>query len=60
MSSRLRVGILVEVAEETVIYRLEVMTIMVILGDIRDELIRIRSLLEEDDGEEEEEDAGED
>ena len=49
-------GILGEVAEETVIYRLEVMTIMAILGDIRDELIRIRSLLEEDDGEEEEED----
>ena len=47
-------------AEETVIYRLEVMTIMTILGDIRDELIRIRSLLEEDDGEEEEEDHTED
>lgn len=47
-------------AEETVIYRLEVMTIMTILGDIRDELIRIRSLLEEDDGEEEEEDHAED
>jgi hypothetical protein len=44
------------VPDETVIYRLEVMTIMTMIGDIRDELTRIRALLEDDDGEEEEED----
>jgi hypothetical protein len=44
-----------EVAEETVIYRLEVITIMEMLGDIRHDLAQVRALLEEDDGEEEEE-----
>ena len=52
-------GILSDVPEETVIYRLEVMTIMVMIGDIRDELIRVRAFLEEEDGEEEDEDDGE-
>jgi len=59
LPTRARDGILSDVPEETVIYRLEVMTIMVMIGDIRDELIRVRALLEEDDGEEEAEDDGE-
>ena len=40
---------------ERVIYREEVLTIMMLLGDIRAEVERIRRLLEEEDGEEEEE-----
>ncbi len=40
------------------IYRLELLTIMMMLGDQRDELVKIRRLLEsEDGGEEAEEDA---
>lgn len=35
------------------IYREEVLTIMMMLGDQRDELIKIRRLLEGEDGEEE-------
>ena len=41
------------VEEEPVIYRLEVLTIMAILGDQRAELQHIRRLLEGTDGEEE-------
>ena len=39
---------------EPVVYREEVLTIMVVLGDIRAELQAIHQLLEEDDGEAEE------
>ena len=41
-------------AAEPIIYRLEVLTIMMVLGDIPAELIQVRELLQ-DDGEEEEE-----
>jgi hypothetical protein len=40
------------------IYRCEVLTIMVPLADIRVELERIRGLLEDEDGEEEEDEEG--
>ena len=42
-------------APERVIYREEVLTIMMVLGDIRAEAERIRRLLEEEDDEEEQE-----
>jgi hypothetical protein len=41
------------VTDEPVVYREEVLTIMLMLGDQRDELVKIRRLLEEEDGEEE-------
>lgn len=41
---------------EPLVYREEVLTIMWVLGDIREELRRIRRLLASDNGEEEEED----
>jgi hypothetical protein len=44
------------VAEDRVIYRDEVLTIMGVLGDIRAELEAIRRLFGGEDGEEEEED----
>ncbi len=37
------------------VYREEVLTVMGVIGDIRDELRQIKLLLQEDDGEEEEE-----
>jgi len=46
------------VPEETGIYRGEVLTIMVALFDIRAELQQIRRLLEDENGEEEEEQEG--
>jgi hypothetical protein len=48
-------GTLEPLANEVVIYREEALTVMGVLGDIRHELVKIRGLLEEDDGEEEEE-----
>jgi hypothetical protein len=39
---------------DQVVYREEVLTIMVVLGDVREELQRIRRALTDDDGEEEE------
>ena len=39
--------------DEPTIYRAEALTIMAVLGDIRDTLWRILSVLEDDDGEEE-------
>jgi hypothetical protein len=45
------------VAEEPVIYRQEVLTIMWLLSDVRSDLAAVRALLEDDDGEEEEEDS---
>jgi hypothetical protein len=42
---------------EQVVYREEVLTIMWVLGDIREELRRIRRTLEGENGEEEENDA---
>jgi hypothetical protein len=44
------------VAEEPVVYREEVLTIMGVLGDIRAELTAIRRLLGDENGEEETED----
>jgi hypothetical protein len=44
------------VAEEPVVYREEVLTIMGALGDIRAELTAIRPLLGDENGEEETED----
>jgi hypothetical protein len=41
-------------ADEVVIYREEVLTVMGLLGDIRHEVVKMRSLMEDDDGEEEE------
>jgi hypothetical protein len=41
------------VEPEPLIYREEVLTIMMMLGDQRAELIRIRHLLDDEDGEEE-------
>ena len=46
------------VPEEMGIYRGEVLTIMIALGDIRVELERIRDLLEDENGEEEEDEEG--
>jgi hypothetical protein len=46
---------LVGVQPEPLASHQDVTTIMGLLGDIREEVIRIRQLLEEDDGEEEEE-----
>jgi hypothetical protein len=43
------------VSSEPVVYREEVLTIMGVMGDIRHELERIRLVLGDDDGEEEEE-----
>jgi hypothetical protein len=40
---------------DQVVYREEVLTIMGLLGDVREELQRIRRALSNDDGEEEEE-----
>lgn len=37
------------------VYREEALTVMGVIGDIRDELRQIKLLLQEDDGEEEEE-----
>jgi len=45
------------VERESVIYREEVLTVMGVLGDIRQELIRIRQELEDGGEEEAEEDA---
>ena len=45
------------VEAESVIYREEVLTVMGVLGDIRQELIRIRQELEDGGEEEAEEDA---
>ena len=42
--------------DETVIYRLEVMSIMTMIGDIRNELMRVRAALEEEDDGEEDDD----
>lgn len=44
--------------DEAVVYREEVLTVMGVIGDIRDELRQIKLLLQEDDGEEEEETDG--
>jgi hypothetical protein len=47
-----------DVPEETGIYRGEVLTIMIALADIGVELRRIRRMLEDEDGEEEEDEEG--
>jgi hypothetical protein len=44
----------VHVVDEPLIYREAVLTIMVVLGDMRTELQRLRRVFDEDDEEEEE------